>query len=192
MQENKRILNVEKDLKGMSVIKVDSGSKMGEVTGAVVHPIEGKMLGVIIRTSEDKGRILLTENFFIGADAIMADAKARFEEIPSPKLEGGVPALAAIIGTNLVTEEGRLVGRVSEVHISTKKPFAVYKVAESTLQIFFGGGFYIPAYAVRAYSDDGVRMVVPANIEDGYGTSSPEDAMAMWEQAAKRTRAGAR
>lgn len=188
----KRILNVEKDLKGMGVLKIDTGSKLGEVSDAVLHPLKGKMLGVILRTPEGAYRILLSSDFFIGADAIMADAKARFEETPSDKLERGIPALGAIVGTNLVTEEGRLIGRVNEVYVSTEKPYAVYRVVESTLQKFFGGGFFIPADAVRAYSEDGIRMIVPADLEDRYAASSLEDAMAMREQPASQKQASSK
>jgi sporulation protein YlmC with PRC-barrel domain len=187
----KRILNVEKDLKGMAVLKID-GRKMGEVIDAVIHAVEGKMLGLIIRTPEGENHILISSNFIIGVDAIMADAKARFEEIPSPHLERGVPALGAIVGTNLITEEGRLVGRVNEVYISTKQPYAVYRIVESTLQKFLGGGFFIPADVVRAYSEDGVRMIIPPDLEDQYAASSLEDAMSMREQAASRKRASFR
>jgi sporulation protein YlmC with PRC-barrel domain len=186
MQE-KRILNVEKDLKGMTVLKTD-GRKMGEVLDAVIHPVEGKMLGIIIHTPEDRNHILISSNFFIGPDAIMADAKARFEEIPSNNLTGGVPALGAVVGTNLITEEGKLIGRVNEIHISTKKPYVVYRIVESTLQKFLGGGFFIPADVVRAYSDDGVRMIVPSDLEDRYAAPTLEDAMSLREQVAARKR----
>ena len=180
----KRMLSVDKDLKGMSVLKVDTGRKLGEATDAVVHPLEGKMLGVIVRLPEGGDRILLAADLLIGVDAIMADARARFEEIPSDRLERGVPALGSVVGTHLVTEEGRLVGRVSEVHVSTERPYVVYRVVESTLQKFFGGGFYMPADVVRAYSQDGVRMIVPMDVEDRYAASSLEDAMAMRAKAA--------
>lgn len=187
----KRILNVEKDLKGMAVLRTD-GRKMGEVRDAVVHPIEGKMLGVVVRTPEGKDQILISSNFFIGVDAIMADAKARFEEIPSPHLEGGVAALEGLVGINLITEAGRLVGRINEGYVSTKQPYIVYRVVESTLQKFLGGGFFIPGDVVVAYSGDGARMIVPANLEDQFAASSLDEAMVMREQTASRKRAGNR
>ena len=186
----KRIINVDKDLKGMSVLKVDTGRKLGEVSDAVIHPLEGKILGIMIRTPEGGDRILLSTNFLIGADAIMADARAKFEEIPSNKLERGILALGAVVGTNLVTEEGSLIGRVNEVYVSTERPYAVYRIVESTLQKFFGGGFFIPADVVRAYAADGVRMIVPADLEDRYAASALEDAMAMREHTAAQKQAG--
>lgn len=186
----KRTLNVEKDLKGMAVLKVDTGGKLGCVSDAVIHPVEGKVLGIIVHTREDGDRILLSSHFFIGTDAVMADAKARFEDLPSDKLDRGVPGLGAVVGTNLVTEGGRLVGRVSEVYVSTERPVAVYRVVGSTLQKFFGGGFFIPADVAQAYSPGGVRMIVPADLEDRYAAPSLEDAMTRRELGASQIQSG--
>jgi sporulation protein YlmC with PRC-barrel domain len=187
-----RVLNVDKDLRGMSVLKADDGVKMGEVSDAVIHPDEGKMLGIIVRTPRGEERILLSSYFFIGigVNAVMADAKARFEEISSDRLKRCVPALGAIVGTNLVTEKGRLIGRVNAVHISTIRPYVIYHIVESTIQRFLGGGFFIPADVVYAYSPDGVRMMVPADLEEHYGFSLADDAMAMWEKTVSQKQGG--
>jgi sporulation protein YlmC with PRC-barrel domain len=73
-----RVLNVDKDLRGMSVLKSDDGVKMGEVSDAVIHPDEGKMLGIIVRTPRGEERILLSSSFFIGigVNAVMAAEKS--------------------------------------------------------------------------------------------------------------------
>jgi hypothetical protein len=42
----------------------------------------------------------------------------------------------------------------------------VYHVAESTLRRFIGVGFYIAGNVPRAYSPDGVRMIVPDDTEN--------------------------
>jgi uncharacterized protein YrrD len=190
MQE-RRILNVEKELKGMPVLRVDTGSKLGEVSDTIIHPVKGEILGIVVRSIEASEQILLTSSFFIGVDAIMADGKADYEDIPSDNPGRGVTALGRLVNTNLVTEAGRLVGRISEVYVSTQKPFVIYHIVESTLQKFFGGGFFVPGDIARAYSSDGVRMIVPVDIEDRFATSSIEDAMDIREQAFAQKPAGA-
>jgi sporulation protein YlmC with PRC-barrel domain len=170
-------MNVDKELKGMTVLRSDTGDKMGEVSDAIVHPTEGRVMGLIVRTDEGQERALATRDFLIGKDAVMATAGASFVEAASgDRPEGGVPAIGEVVGTNVVTDEGRFLGRVSEVHISLEEPRVAYRVTESTLQRFLGGGFYIPGDLPSGYSRDGVRMIVPAEIEDVYALSTVDEA----------------
>lgn len=182
-----REMNVDKELKGMTVLKTDTGNKMGEVNDAIVHPVEGRVLGLIIRTGEGQERAMAARDFFIGKDAVMATAGARFvEEGGDNWLAGGVPALGEVVGTNVVTEDGKLLGRVSEVHISLEMPRVVYRVTESTLQRFLGGGFYIAGDLPSAYSRDGVRMIVPPDTEERYAAESLDEAFGAPPQASHR------
>ena len=180
-----RSMNVEKELKGKTVLRTDTGDKMGEVSDAIVHPIEGRVMGLIVRTEEGQERALAARDFFIGKDAIMATEGARFvEEGAGHNLEPGVPALGEIVGTNVVTDDGKLLGRVNEVHVSLELPRAVYRVTGSTLQRFLGGGFYIAGSLPAAYSRDGVRMIVPADTEDRYAVTTIDEAFGAQRQNA--------
>ena len=182
-----RTMNVEKQLKGMTVLRSDTGDKLGEVSDAIVHPVEGRVVGLIVRTDQGQERAIATRDFFIGKDAVMAEAGARFiEEAASEKLEGGVPAIGEIVGTNVVTDEGKLLGRVSEVHISLEMPRAVYRVTESTLQRFLGGGFYIAGDLPSAYSRDGVRMIVPADTDERHAAVTIDEAFGARHQEARQ------
>ena len=72
---------MEKGLKGMTVVlRSDTGDKIGEIADAIIHPVEGKLMGLIVRTDEGQERALATPNFFIGKDAVIATAGARFTE----------------------------------------------------------------------------------------------------------------
>lgn len=171
-----RHLNAAKELKGMTVLNAGSGEKLGEVTDALINlaqgPTQGQMIGIALRTPEGEMRALASRDFFIGVDAVMAAKEARLETLgQSEALTGGVPA-HELVGINIVTEDGKLLGRVSEVYISTGQSQAVYHVAESTLQRFFGGGFYIAGNVPRAYSPDGVRMIVPDDTENSRAIAS--------------------
>ncbi len=173
-----RTLNVAQQLKGMAVLVTTTGERLGEVTDAIIHPTEGRMLGITVRTSGGEERALATRDFFIGPDAVMASGAVLAEtEDGGGALAGGVPACRELLGTNVVTEDGKLLGRVSEVHISVEPPRVIYRVAESTLQRFFGGGFFIAADVPRTYSPDGVRLIVPTETEDRYAISSLAEAI---------------
>ena len=180
-------MNVEKGLKGMTVLRIDTADKMGEVSDAILHPIEGRVIGILVRTGEGPERVLATRDFFIGKDAVMTKAEARFvDERSGQRMEGGVPAIGKIIGTNVVTDNGNLLGRVSEVHISLDTPHAVYCVAESTLQRFLGNGFYIAGDLPITYSEDRVRLIVPADTEERYAVMTVNEAFGAQRQGAGR------
>lgn len=158
---------------------------MGEVSDAIIHPVEGKVMGLIVRTDQRQEHALAAQDFFIGKDAVMAKAGARFiEEDGGEKLEGGVPAIGEVVGTNIVTADGQLLGRVSEVYISLDLSHSVYRVTESTLQKFWGGGFYIAGDLPSTYSQDGVRLIVPADTEERHAVRAVGEAFGDVHQGA--------
>jgi sporulation protein YlmC with PRC-barrel domain len=185
--ESTRYMNVEKELKGMTVLRIATVDRMGEGSDTILHPIEGRVVGILVSTDEGRERVLATQDFFIGKDAVMTKAGARFvDERSGQAMQAGVPAIGEIIGTNVVTDDGNLLGRVSEVHISLDIPCAVYCVAESTLQRFLGNGFYIAGDLPIAYSEDGVRLIVPADTEERYAVMTVNEAFGAQRQGAGR------
>ena len=185
--EDARSLNVDKELKGMTVLRINTGDKMGEISDIIIQPVEGRVIGILVRTDEGQERALATQDIFIGKDAVMTKAGAHFvDERSGQGMEGGVPAIGEIIGTNVVTDDGNLIGRVSGVHISLDIPRAVYHVTESTLQRFLGGGFYIAGDLPIAYSEDGVRLIVPAGTEETYAVMTVNEAFGAQRQEAGR------
>jgi uncharacterized protein YrrD len=173
-----RALNVAKDLRGMSLLAVDTGAKLGEIRDAIIQPTEGRVMGVVVRTRDGDELRLRTDDIIIGQNAVMTSWES-FEHAGdrASEMAGGVRALGEIIGSNVVTDDGALLGRISEVYIRADKPQAVYRVAESTIQKIFGGGFFLRGDATRSYAPDGSRMIVPADTEDRYAVSSLEEAL---------------
>ncbi|MBO0857636.1 MAG: PRC-barrel domain-containing protein [Chloracidobacterium sp.] len=173
-----RTLNVAKNLRGMSLLAVNTGAKLGEIRDAIIHPIEGRALGLIVRTPDNDELPLRIDDVIIGPDAVMTS----WESIAhagdqSSAMAGGVSAIIEMIGSNVVTEDGDLLGRVSDVYIRADKPQTVYRVTESRIQNFFGGGFFLPGDMALSYSPDGARIIVPADTESRYATSSLADAL---------------
>ena len=182
-----RAMNVDKELKGMTVLRSDTGNKMGEVLDAIIHPTEGRVMGLIVRTDEGQERALATRDFFIGKDAVMATPGAIFViQSEDDSLDDGIPAIGEIVGTNVVTDEGELLGRVSEVHISLETPRTAYRVTGSTLQRFFGGGFYIAGDLPSGYSRDGVRMIVPVDTDERHAVTTVDEAFGTRRQDARQ------
>jgi sporulation protein YlmC with PRC-barrel domain len=187
----RRIINIEKHLKGMTVLRFDTSNKMGEVSDVIVHPVKGKFMGLIVRTDQRQEHALATRDFFIGKDAVTVRAEARFiEEESGNTLKGGIPALGEFVGTNVVTNDGKLLGRVSEVYISLDMSLSVYRVTESTLQKFWGGGFYIAGDLPSAYSQDGVRLIVPSDTEARHAVKTVNEALINTRQDVQQKVAG--
>lgn len=170
-----RKLNVLKNLKDMSVINSGTGERLGVVQDAIIHPTQGRLLGILVRDNEGQPHSLGVQSFLIGRDAVMTEKDFRYEsEIQNADLRDSVPA-EQINGTSIVTGDGRLLGRISEIYVSAEEPRIAYYVTESTLQRFFGGGFYLAGDVVRAYAPDGVRLIVPEDTESRYATDSLEN-----------------
>ena len=173
-----RALNVAKDLRGMSLLAVDTGAKLGEIRDAIIQPTEGRVIGVIVRTLDNDELPLGIDDITIGPDAVMTSWES-FEHAGdrSSQMAGGVSAINEMVGSKVVTEDGDLLGRISDIYIRADKTQTVYRITESKIQKFFGGGFFLPGYVTRSYAPDGARIIVPADTENRYATSSLADAL---------------
>jgi uncharacterized protein YrrD len=168
-----RTLNVEKDLRGMPLLAVDTGAKLGEIRDVIIQPVEGRLIAVIVRTLDNDELRLRIDDVIIGPDAVMTSWESfAHAGDRSSEMAGGVRALDELAGTNIVTEDGDLLGRISEVYIRADKPQAIYRVVESRIQKFLGRGFFLPGDAARSYAPDGVRMIVPADAVERYASST--------------------
>ncbi len=174
--EGIRALNVKGDLKGMTVIDTTTGNRIGRVADALIDPVKGRVSGIVVDSDEGRHTPLGAREFRLGPDAIMAVDS--FDRGATDGLDGlAIPATDGIVGTNMVTEDGRLIGKVSDVYVSGDTPRVVYHVTGSTIQSIFGGGFYLAADAVSAYSDDGTRMIVPADTPERLAGSTLYEAL---------------
>jgi uncharacterized protein YrrD len=173
-----RTLNVAKDLRGMPLLAADTGVKLGEIRDAIILPIEGRVIGLLVRTLDKDVLRLRMSDIIIGQDAAMTSWES-FEHAGDRAIEmaGGVRALDEMIGSTIVTEDGDLLGRISEVYIRADKPQAIYRVAETRVQKFLGRGFFLPGDVARSYAPDGARMIVPADTEERYAAPTLSEAL---------------
>jgi sporulation protein YlmC with PRC-barrel domain len=168
-----RTLNIASELRGRAVVVPDTAEKLGEVSDLIVHPTDGRVLGLILRAAEGEERALRVDDFVIGPEAVMA-AEGALLDLGDLRdsLSGGARACGELVGVSVVTEDGKLLGRVSEIHASVKRPWIFYRVAGSALQRFLGGGFFIAGNVPHFYSREGLRLIVPADTADHCAASS--------------------
>jgi uncharacterized protein YrrD len=168
-----RSISYEK-IKGMSVLESRSGAMIGTVSDMIIDPSAGKMLGIAVILPDKETQSIGSSHVHIGDDAVMiSDGNSAALDFTEDYARGIVAG--TILGAKLVTEDGRLVGQISEIHIDKDTPEIFYHIAGSNLQRMFGGGFYISAKIPKAYSPDGKRLIVPTDIEEHHAKRSLEE-----------------
>ncbi|HEY8460315.1 MAG TPA: PRC-barrel domain-containing protein, partial [Blastocatellia bacterium] len=89
-----RTLNVAKDLRGMPLLAVDTGAKLGEIRDAIIQPVEGRVIGLVVRTLDDDELRLRIDDVIIGPDAVMTSWESfAHAGDRSNEMAGGVRAL---------------------------------------------------------------------------------------------------
>lgn len=159
--------NFESKLKGMSVLDLKTGEKIGAVSDLIIDPLEGRLLGLTVVRPDKATRHFAVDRLRIGKDAVMASEGGAAPLDLSGAFARGVAA-TEIMGAKLVTEDGRLVGTIQQIHVKQDATGVFYRVAESSMQRLFGGGFYLAGNVPRAYSQDGKRLIVPGDIGEHY------------------------
>lgn len=163
--DTRRVMGVE-ELRGKTVLRRETAEKLGEVTDVIVDPAGGRVLGLTVKGPGGETTGLATPNVLIGADAVMASAVEGLDAQSTEELlQGGILASRDLAGAVIVTENGQVLGRIAEVLVSLEHPRVLYRVAESTIQRFLGGGFYVSGDLPSTYSPEGPRMIVPADTE---------------------------
>ncbi|MBC8144674.1 MAG: PRC-barrel domain-containing protein [bacterium] len=161
------------EIRQLSVLDSGTGDRLGSINDIVVHPTDGRLLGLIIRALDGEDSVIPLSAFRIGDNAVMAQPDPPLELLGSSELlKDGAFAAGALVGVNIVTEDGRLLGKIKDVIVLPELSIVAYKIAGSVLQKIFGGGFYIAGDLPIALSSDGVRMIVPSDTEEKHAAES--------------------
>lgn len=164
---NTRSINIANQLRGRKVLAEGGAEEMGALTDVVIDPLTGKMLGLIAQPKGGAPFYLAVAECSFAGEVIMASTTATRVSFSSSMIEG-VRAYAEMLGTNVVTRDGQLLGCVSEIHLLPSHHFIVYRVTESRWQRLFGEGFFIAGDLPYAYSREGMRLIVPTQTERLY------------------------
>ena len=160
MDDVKDVLPVN-SLPGKAVLSLATGNKLGEVRDVFVDPVSGVVSRMTLTAGgESVGEIDYSEIYSFGQDAIMANVD--FVRPAGPEEFAQGRNVKELVGTSLITESGNLLGRIANIFVTLKPPpFVLYEIRASLMDKLLGRGFYIPASAGHALSDDAQRLVVP-------------------------------
>lgn len=178
-----RAVNIEKQLKGCVVLQADTVSKLGEVLDVIIHPSSGKTLALLIGNGTGIEQVLPAEDFVIHgeAKAVVALGPACFEAAKVTRiLKEGVRAIDDLLTSEIVTQDGLLLGRINGLYLQSES-FAsqpvVYHVTASFWQRLIGGGVYLTGDVVCHYSRTGSRLIVPADTKWRHARHSLSDSL---------------
>jgi sporulation protein YlmC with PRC-barrel domain len=159
-------IRVTKHLLGKVVLDAETAWKKGVVTDVVINPVEGTVVALLFRAPSGEELALALDGFFINGEAtavIEIGEPMTDPDVLKQAMENGARAEGELVGSDVVTKDGRLLGRVTEVLLQTNPMRVIYQIATSRWQRFFGGGIYLADGAPCAYSRVGARLIAPSD-----------------------------
>jgi len=162
-------LSLEDELIGMAVVINPTSTRLGKVSDALVNPTNGTVIALSVRAAEGDQEWLATGNFHLDRidhnTVLTAETGALNQKDFRECQDAAAYACRELIGAKVVTEEGKLLGRVTGVQISAEDAKFFYRVAPSRIEQMLRGGFLMAGDAPLAYFPSGLRLIVPASLE---------------------------
>jgi sporulation protein YlmC with PRC-barrel domain len=174
------IPNTVSQLMMMPVVLPETCETVGRISDVTIHPTEGRVLGLILQSSEGMTYAIAADDFFIfnqNKTVVVLESALTDEPDVWERMASGISVCRKAIGASIVTENGEFIGYVSDVIIGEEPLRVVYQVFESYWQKYFGRGFYIPADLPFAWSPDGSRFIVSETELARHRVSQPADAI---------------
>ncbi|HEX8843361.1 MAG TPA: hypothetical protein VF791_01895 [Pyrinomonadaceae bacterium] len=147
---------------GRAVVSRATANKMGQVHDLIIDPARGELAGLVVRMPDESLRcVAYGEVYGVGPDAVMIN----YDESAAPAQDSPLKILPLakynLIGVNVVTEGGKLLGQITNVYIRFAETLLlIYEVRSSILDKLLGHALFFPATKGRAISGDFARIVV--------------------------------
>lgn len=168
-----RMINFDKQLKGLSVLKAETAWKQGEIADVAIDPAHGTVSGLLLTTPENEelflpvsDGIVYKETFLLNQSSVPRHLLPLASEESSDAHECLPPMLRVmtdLLGASIVTEKGKLLGNITEVYLDPRDWQAFYRVTSSWWQRWLGKGIYLPANLPTRWSQTTGRLIVPAD-----------------------------
>jgi sporulation protein YlmC with PRC-barrel domain len=181
----RNIVDLQQDLVGMTVVDIETSRKYGYPTDVIINPANGTILALLIQSPAGQESALGSDDFLIHEKAKVIVAfsepvidKASFQAL----MNGGVSAKSELLNSDVVTESGKGLGRITKILIQTEPMQPIYLVTKSAWRRLIGGGFYLPGIVAHAYSRVGARLIVPPNTKKRLAYRSLLDSFGAWKR----------
>lgn len=174
------VLNLVREIKGMPVVMLQRGWRLGLIVDAIVHPTEGYVMGFVLITTEGQEQVLRASDCFVYRDSnvvvVTPDAWEEMLDTQTP-LVSGVRVCEQLLDIEVVTNNGKSLGRIVEVYATEDELRTIYRVASYRLRFFVRGGVFLPGDLPLAWLEKGARLIVPADAMEHDSFSTLDDAL---------------
>lgn len=157
---------------------------LGQVSDALIHPLRGTLLGLLICNDAGIEKLLSAESFVIhdAAKAVIALDPPRAEGTEVERiLNEGVRAIDELLAAEIVTQDGRLLGRINDIYLQNATldslPVIYHITASFWQRHITGGGSYLAGDVPSHYSHTGNRLIVPADTKHRDARRSLKDSL---------------
>jgi len=106
-----------KTIKGLAIVSITEGAKLGRVEEVVFDPQAMRVAAVLVGGDGQTFAIPFEKLTSIGADAIMVDSSQVTQALSQGDTLSGLPSLRHLTGLKVVDEAGTLVGAVAGIDI---------------------------------------------------------------------------
>lgn len=158
------------ELRSLPVVTIDEGEDIAEVKDVVYDPGAGHIVGFTLNKrgflrGPMKQTLAWSELAAVGRDAVMVDIDDRLDEKGAGEVVGAIAAHRNVIGNDVLTDAGRLLGTVDDLVVDLTDGSVVgYQLAgDTTLQGHAGGPMLVPLPATLAVN--GTNLLVPDAVE---------------------------
>jgi uncharacterized protein YrrD len=153
---------------GRPVVARATANKLGQIYDLIVDPVKGELSGLVVQMADESLRLIADQEIYsFGPDAVMISSDEAAVPAPDSPLTALPLAKNNMIGTQVITEGGKLLGQISSVYIHlAEKCLFIYEVRSSLLDKLLGHALYFPASFGCALSADAARLVVPDDTAD--------------------------
>lgn len=147
------------DLKGKTILSLDSGEKLGQVDDVLVDPNALRVSGLLVNRGNvldrDTQIITMTDIDRWGRDAVLVrDANVFKPETDVHERENWLSASDKLKGLSVVSTDGERLGKIDEVLIDGNGQILAFRISEGMSAGRFGEKREIPAHATQKIGDD--------------------------------------
>jgi uncharacterized protein YrrD len=147
---------------GRDVLARASANKLGQLHDLIIEPVKGELAGLSVRMADATLRLVeYGDVYSFGPDAVMVNSDESALPQQNSVLKALPLALNKILGAEVITEGGKILGQVATVFIRlAERPILIYEIRSSLLDKLLGHALFVPASLGCAFSADGARLVV--------------------------------
>jgi len=152
---------------GRTVLARSTANKIGKLHDLIIDVVKGALAGISVQLPDETLRLVEAQDICgFGPDALMIAADESAVTVQDSTLKTLPLAKHNLIGSNVVTESGKLLGQVAHVYLRLSDTvMLIYEVRSSIFDKLLGHALFFPASQGRAISADYARIVVAEETE---------------------------